>query len=178
MGAKKRKKQAKRIKKIIRKSSVDWDDIVLAGLGTLSRAAKKDKRKLFTNAVKRGIDVVEMEIPAVDRIIYEEHDKPVEGSDPVISYSPHGGGWFNVEIDGQVVERVKGEEESAARAGELLEAFAALDPEEQADRTSGIFHTGGGWYTLKINGVPVDKVRGEDKASDRMSDVEDSATAD
>lgn len=168
MGAKKKRK---RIQKMMAKGDgVTWDELVLAGIGTLAKAAKKGKKRSFIRAVDRGIKSLELDIPELDAMVYT--DSEASGTDPVISYSPHGGGWYNIEIDEVVVARVKGEEESANRAGELLEAFAELDPEDQANAETGVFHTGGGWYQLVVNGIPVDKVQGEQAANERYSEIE------
>jgi hypothetical protein len=167
MGAKKKRK---RIQTLMNKGDgIVWDDLVLAGIGTLAKAAKKGKRKRFDRAVERGVKTLDLEIPELDDLVYD--DTGDVGSDPVISYSPHGGGWYNIEIDNLIVGRVKGEEEAATRAGELLEAFASLDPEER-DMETGSFHSGGGWYQLMVNGVPVDKVRGEEAANERYAEIE------
>jgi hypothetical protein len=165
------KKKRKRIKKLMAKGDgVVWDDLVLAGIGTLAEAAKKRKKKVFDKAVERGIRTLDLEIPELDDLVYDDTDDA--GSDPVISYSPHGGGWYNIEIDAVIVERIKGEEEAANRAGELLESFAALDPEEQDNVETGVFHSGGGWYRLVVNGVPVGKVQGEEAANERYAEIE------
>lgn len=167
MGAKKKRKQ---IKKIMTKGDgVTWDELVLAGIGTLAKAAKKGKKKSFDKAVDRGIKTLELDIPELEQMVYTDSGGAAE---PVISYSPHGGGWYNIEVDGVIVERIKGEEESANRAGELLEAFAGLDPDDQESTETGLIHTGGGWYDLMVNGVPIEKIRGEEAANERFADIE------
>lgn len=167
MGAKKKRR---RIKKMMAKGDgITWDELVLAGIGTLAKAAKKGKKKTFNRAVKRGIVTLDLDIPELEEMVYS--DEGAE-SEPVISYSPHGGGWYNIEVDDLIVDRVKGEEESANRAGELLEAFAELDPKDQESIETGVFHTGGGWYELKVNGVPIEKVQGEEAAQERYAEIE------
>jgi hypothetical protein len=66
---------------------------------------------------------------------------------------------------------VQGEESAAAKAGALLEAFAAQDSDtQQTDRTE-VMHVGGGWYVILIQGVPVDRVRGQEDADVRYQEI-------
>ncbi len=90
---------------------------------------------------------------------------------PVIAYRPTAGGWYDIEIEGTVVETIQGEEGAAKRAGDLLAAFAALEPEEQERMHTGIVDHGGGWYLVSIAGVPVDRVRGKETAEERFAEV-------
>lgn len=166
-----KKKQRKRIKKILREEEgLIIDDIVLAGVGTLAKAAKKDRRKIFAKAVERGQRAIELDVAALNSLIFTTDESQIR--EPVISYTPHGGGWFSIEIDGIVVERVKGETDSAARAGQLLEAYAALDGADNAG-TTGVVSTGGGWYEVTVSGVPVHKVQGRELAEQRMNEIND-----
>lgn len=168
MGAKKKRKKMEKI--MAKGDGVTWDELVLAGIGTLAKASKKGKKKSFNRAVDRGIKTLELNIPDLDEMVYA--DEGGSNAEPVISYSPHGGGWYNIDVDGVIVERIKGEEDAANRAGELLEAFAGLDPDDQLSTETGLVHTGNGWYDLKVNGVPIDKIRGEEEANERYAQIE------
>ncbi len=166
-----KRKRRKRIEKILRDGDgIVIDDIVLAGVGTLAKAAKKDRQKTFTKAVERGHRAIELDVEALNSLVFPVGESR-RASEPVISYSPHGGGWFRIEINGTVVERVKGEEASAARAGELLESYAALSGKTNPEKT-GVIPTGGGWYEIVVSGVPVDKVQGRDLADQRLAEIE------
>lgn len=170
MGSK-QKLQAKRISKMIQADDgISTSDLVLAGIGVLSKAAQKHKRKKFRYATKAGRRAVELDISALDRLIDSRVEVGSAAGEPMICYRPHGGGWFDVEVAGTVVERVHGEADSATRVGELLEAFVGA---ESGDRhETGAAHSGGGWYDIVVHGVPVEKVRGREPAEDRLAAIE------
>lgn len=174
---KKRRKVARRVDVWIHDGQVTSDELMLAGLGVMAQAAERKKKKLFKKALSRGERLLETglcTVPALrDRVDVgggdEEGDTDLPA--PVIAYRPKGGGWFSVEVGGIEVENVQGEEPAAARAAAILQAYAELDGEEQSDTTTGVEHAGGGWYTVKVRGVPVDRVRGRDEAERRIAEL-------
>jgi hypothetical protein len=154
----------KRLRKMIEDTEATWDDIVHAGIGTLAKAAKKGKKKRFGKAVKRGKKTLDLELPELESIVFAPEE--IE-----IAYAPTGNGWYEVDVNGIVVERVQGEEAAAGRAGELLQAHASLADGKQATSETGILDVGGGWYDVVVSGVPVEKVRGMEAAEERMAEV-------
>lgn len=161
----KTKKLDKKLRKAIQRDEVTLNEIVNAGIGVLVKAAEKGKRKPFRKAEKRGRKTIEAGVPALDALL-DGSDDTVD--DPVISYRHRGGGWYDIEVDEAIVDRVQGEAAAAERAGELLEGYAALEPGVQRDRRSGIFDSGGGWYEIFENGVPVVRVQGRDAAEEHV----------
>ncbi len=167
----KKKKQAKRQRKVAEKVAVWLDDtdltereLILAGIGVMAEAVDRKKKKTFKRAVKAGRRIAELggidiaaDAPATD--------------DAEISYRSKGGGWYDVAVDGVTVDSVKGEEEAAARAADLFSKYAALDPEDQADKATELRHSGGGWYDIVVRGVPVDRVRGRESAEERFAAI-------
>ena len=161
----KKKRQRKKIKKwILTDQGVSFDDIIHAGVSVLSDAAASGKKKKFKKAVKKGQGVVARDLPGLTELLYPEDDEPV------IAYSHSGGGWYEVDVHGYVVDKVQGEEAAASRAGELLEQFASIEANEVSGDT-GVKHTGGGWYQVLVHGVPVDTVQGEDAATERYEEI-------
>lgn len=162
----KKKKQRKKITKWIEADDgIEFDDLVYAGLGVLAASAKKGKKRKFKKARKRGRKLVAREIGALTQMLAPDEE-------PLISYTHHGGGWFGVEVDGFVVDRIQGEEEAAIRAGELLEAYAALDLADRDPDRTGLYDNGGGWYGIYVNGVPIDNVQGREEAELRFEEIE------
>lgn len=167
----KQKLQAKKISKMIQADDgISTSDLVLAGIGVLSKAAHKDKRKKFQHATKAGRRAVELDISALDRLIDSRVEVGSAAGEPMICYRSHGGGWYDIAVADTVVERVHGEADSATRVGELLEAFAGAESGD--GQQTGAAHAGGGWYDIVVNGVPVEKVRGREPAEDRMAAIE------
>ncbi len=173
MGKKKKKKTkklAKRMHKIIDKADVSFDDVVHAGVDVLVKAAKNKDHRSFVKATKRGEKATRAGIrPLADLL---EAPSGIEIDDPVISYTHRAGGWYDVDVDGVIVDRVQGETTAAARAGELLESFAELDPKAQKARRTGVYPSGGGWYEIFQNGVPTVRVQGEEKATEQLAELQ------
>lgn len=172
MGKKERKKLARRVDGAITQRGISVEDLIYAGLGSLAKAEKKGKKKVFTRLGELGQKVVAIGMPATVELIETAQPVPSESyRNPMIAYRPNGGGWYNVEVGDHVVATVQGEEEAAQRAGRLLAEFAALDLEEQEGRVTGIRDQGGGWYTVQVEGVPLDRVRGRAAAERMLEDV-------
>ena len=165
--AKKRKQLLKRIEKTIDKGDgVSYDDLAVVGLGVLVDSAKDKKSKRFWKTHKRGTKAAAMGFPVIDSIFAMEEETDLV--EPVISYRHQGGGWYDIEVGGSVVDRVQGETDAAERAGELLEQAAAMDGAIE----DGVSHSGGGWYELVVGGVPVERVQGQEAAETAMERIE------
>ena len=172
----------KRVERFVDRHDVTYDDLAMAGVGVLATTlpGKKHKRvakratKSFDKLVDRGRRL------APDGLAPQPETADVEGSpassaekssaasaEPVISYQSNGGGWYTIQVDGIEVDRVKGEGPAADRAGELLAKYAALEPSVQRASETALTHSGGGWYDVVVNGVPVDRMRGRDAVNER-----------
>ena len=161
----KKKRQRKKIEKwVSSEDPVTFDDIVHAGVAALGEAAGSGKKKKFRKAVERGQKIAGLDLPGLTELLYPEDEEPV------IAYSHSGGGWYEVDVHGYVVDKVQGEEAAASRAGELLEQYASLEANEVSADT-GVKHTGGGWYQILVHGVPVDTVQGEEAAAQRYEEI-------
>ena len=136
----------------------------------LGKAASKGKKKRFKKAMSRGENLATAGIGSLDRLLAPEVEEPV------ISYAHSGGGWFTVDIGGVIVDTVQGEEAAAARAGELLEEYAALD--NQDPTRYGIYESGGGWYEIVVHGVPVARIQGQEEAEEFFAGLEDASQPD
>lgn len=90
---------------------------------------------------------------------------------PKIEAVATGNGWYDIVVRGVVVGKVHGEEEAAERVGKLIEEDAALTSAERATGAEAV-KGGGGWYTIKLNGLAVDKVQGEQAAEVRVAALE------
>lgn len=165
---KRRQKVAKRIDNWLEESGLTEEELVLAGLGVMARAVEKQQRKLFDKAMRTGRKIADLGLEHLGA--GAAGVQPL--ANPVIAYRPHGGGWYAVEVDDVLVDRVQGEEAAAARAAELFQAYASLDAEQQASRTTAMVHAGGGWYDVLVKGVPVDKVRGRVAAEERFAEIQ------
>ncbi len=163
---KRRQKVARKIDSWLEESELTEEELMLAGLGVMARAVEKKQRKLFDRAMRTGRKIADLGLEQLSS------DQEQPDPSPVIAYRPHGGGWYAVEIDDVLVERVHGEEAAAARAAQLFQAYASLDADEQAKRTTAMVHTGGGWYDVIVNGVPVEKVRGREAAEERFAEIQ------
>lgn len=82
-----------------------------------------------------------------------------------------GNGWYEVVVRGVVVGKVHGEEDAAERVGKLIEEDAALTSAEREAGPEAV-KGGGGWYTITLNGLVVDKVQGEQLAEVRVAALE------
>jgi polyhydroxyalkanoate synthesis regulator phasin len=92
---------------------------------------------------------------------------------PPIDARSTGGGWYEIRVHGLVVDRVRGEEEAAARVEQLrAQDFSTTAPETQTITIDG---TGGGWYEVRVDGIVVDKVQGRRAAEAAMSRIEQEA---
>lgn len=174
MGKKKKKtrKLAKKVDAAIRDKGISRADIMHAGLGVLASAVEKGKKKRFRNARLQGRALAKVGTPVTTEIVSEaSQDDTTTRDGPVIGYRPNGGGWYDVEVGSTVVARVQGEEEAASRAGQLLERFAGLDASDQASGPTGVREQGGGWYTIQVEGVPLERVRGRDAAEEAIAKI-------
>ena len=79
-----------------------------------------------------------------------------------------GNGWYDVVVRGVVVGKVHGEEAAAERVGRLIQEDAALTSAERGAGPEAV-QGGGGWYTIKLNGLVVDKVQGAQLAEVRLA---------
>lgn len=170
-----RQKIARKVDKWINESDLSEEELILAGLGVMARAVESGKKKLFKKALSAGRKIADLGVVSMADSPGSANGSS-DSSEPVIAYGPLGGGWYSVDVDGVVVERVQGEETAAKKAAELLTAYAALDPEEQANTDTSMTHSGGGWYDLKVRGVPVARVRGKEAAEERMIEIVGAAT--
>lgn len=169
---------SKRVDRFVEANDVTYDELAMAGIGYLGTKlpGKKHKNaKKQTKKVRRKFDeLVEWgerlapESVAVTASALAADEALADAPEPVISYQPHGGGWFAIEIDGVLVERVQGEDNAAQTAGALLAAYAALEADEQSDGSTSVTHTGGGWYEVVVRGVPIDRIRGKDAVTERF----------
>lgn len=166
---KKRRKMIRRMEKWIDGESWTADEVLAAGLATLAGAAKNKDKKRFTRSVKQGRKLMDHFFGFDDSADAGSRDG-ASPAEPVISYSPVGGGWYSVAIDGVEVDKLKGETRAAERAGELLEAYASTEPSTTNGGTE-VTHSGGGWYDVTVNGVPVGRYRGRDSVPDRFADL-------
>jgi len=169
----KKKKLAKRVSKMLKKDDgITQEDVWNAGLGVLADSATAGKSKIFNKARKRGIALAGLGIDGLsavrDRLVLEGDDSH---ADPSISYQAHGGGWYNLTVDGIIVDRIQGEVAAAERASELLESFTAQETAKRAVTRSGIFHNGGGWYEIVTNGVPIHLIKGKEAAEEKSAEI-------
>lgn len=79
-----------------------------------------------------------------------------------------GNGWYDIVVRGVAVGKVHGEEEAAERVGRLIQEDAALTSAEREAGPEAV-KGGGGWYTIKLNGLVVDKVQGAQLAEVRLA---------
>lgn len=169
---KKRAKVASKVDRWVAEAQLSEEELIMAGLGVMAKAVEQGQKKLFDRAMKAGRRLADLGLPSLDtpRSNRKEATRDATASnpsEPVISYQHNGGGWYSVEVSGIEVDRLQGEQPAAERAGELLAAYAGQDAAGQTSRTTGITHIGGGWYEVKVAGVPVDRVRGKDSVEER-----------
>lgn len=170
----------KRVERFIDKSEVSYDDLAMAGVGLLATTLpdKKNKKqakkaaKAFNKLVKRGRrlapeSLAQQPDPASDLERAEAEATSATSTEPVISYQAHDAGWFTIHVDDIEVDRVLGEQAAAERAGELIDRYAAFEPGNQHAGDTALTHTGGGWYVVIVNGVPIDRMRGRDATHER-----------
>jgi len=101
-----------------------------------------------------------------------KHERAIEAeSQPEVMAVETGNGWYNVIVYGRVVGKVHGEEEAVEEVSRLQKENAALT---DADRSSGVQAEkgGGGWFTIKLNGLTVDKVQGKEAAETEVARLE------
>lgn len=183
-----RAKLAKRVERFAEANDVTYDQLAMAGLGFLATKLPGKKQKKAERTTKRVAgefrDLVrwgERIAPEVEsdsavdepETVAEVDDVATDAPEPVISYQPRDEDWYAIEIDGVHVDLVQGEQAAAQLAGELLANYAALEPERQRESTTSIVHTGGGWYEVIVQGVPVDRVRGKQVVTDRFGHILD-----
>ena len=92
-------------------------------------------------------------------------------STPAVEAVATGNGWYEIRVRGVAVDKVRGEEAAAEKVSTLLEQDAALtngQREAGAEAVKG----GGGWYTVKFDGLTVDKVQGQEAAEARVAELE------
>ncbi len=181
----------KRVERFVDKREVSYDDLAMAGVGLLATTLpdKKQKKqakkaaKAFDKLVKRGRRLApEGLAPEPEPAPHPESAEPepepqvkqaeteatsATSTEPVISYQAHDDGWYTIQVDDIEVDRVQGEEAAAERAGELLAKYAALELGDQRSGETALTHTGGGWYVVIVNGVPIDRMRGRDATHER-----------
>lgn len=164
------KKSAKKAEKWVKAGKVELRDVVLAGFGTLAAAAAGDKKKL-KKAVGRGAGLLDRDRDALTELYTVAVSTTPADTGPTISYDAAGGGWYDVMVNDVPVSRVRGEVAAAEKAGTLFARYAQLDPDDQESRATAIAHRGGGWYDVVVEGVPIDTVRGEEEARERLNEI-------
>ena len=169
---KKRAKVASKVDRWVAEAQLSEEELIMAGLGVMAKAVEQGQKKLFNRAMKAGRRLADLGLPSLDTAGANRQKAASDAdtsssSEPVISYQHHGGGWYSVEVAGIEIDRLQGEQPAAERAGELLAAYARQDAADQKSRETAIAHVGGGWYEVKVAGVPVDRVRGKDRVEDR-----------
>lgn len=173
---KKRAKVASKVDRWVAEAQLSEEELIMAGLGVMAKAVEQGQKKLFNRAIKAGRRLADLGIPSLDTPGSQREeatpDAPTSSlSEPVISYQHNGGGWYSVKVAGIEVDRLQGEQPAAERAGELLAAYAGQDAADQKSRETGITHVGGGWYEVRVAGVPVDRVRGKDRVVERYGQL-------
>lgn len=173
---KKRAKVAAKVDRWVAEAELSEEELIMAGLGVMAKAVEQGQKKLFNRAMKAGRRLADFGLPSLDAPATDRQGSASDAttsnlSEPVISYQHNGGGWYTVEVAGIEVDRVQGEQPAAERARELLAAYAGQDGKHQTNRTTGINHVGGGWYEVKVAGVPVDRVRGKDSVEERYGQL-------
>jgi poly(hydroxyalkanoate) granule-associated protein len=101
-----------------------------------------------------------------------KHERAIEAeSQPEVMAVETGNGWYNIIVYGRVVGKVHGEEEAVEEVSRLQKENAVLT---DAERSSGVQAEkgGGGWYTIKLNGLTVDKVQGKEAADTEVARLE------
>ena len=169
---KKRAKIASKVDRWVADAELSEDELIMAGLGVMAKAVEQGQKKLFDRAMKAGRRLADLGLPSLDTAGANREETASNAtttnlSQPVISYQHNGGGWYTVEVAGIEVDRIQGEQPAAERAGELLAAYAGQDAADQKSRETAVTHVGGGWYEVKVAGVPVDRVRGKDSVEER-----------
>ena len=173
---KKRAKVASKVDRWVADAQLSEEELIMAGLGVMAKAVEQGQKKLFNRAMKAGRRLADLGLPSLDTAGPNRQEPASDGdtsnlSEPVISYQHNGGGWYTVEVAGIEIDRLQGEQPAAERAGELLAAYAREDSADQKSRATGITHVGGGWYEVKVSGVPVDRVRGKDRVMERYGQL-------
>lgn len=163
---KRRARVASKVDRWVAEAQLSEEELIMAGLGVMAKAVEQGQKKLFDRAMKAGRRLADLGLPSLDTSASNREEATPDAttsnrSEPVISYQHNGGGWYTVEVAGIEVDRLQGEQPAAERAGELLAAYAGQDAADQKSRATGISHVGGGWYEVKVAGVPVDRVRGK-----------------
>lgn len=152
-------------------NEISEEDLLLAGLGVAAQSVRAGKRKTFKKAHKVGRRIAKAGT-ILDALRPGVTAAPAPSpSEPVISYEHSGGGWYSVQVSGVEVDRIQGEQSAAERAGILLAAYASQDAGSQDVGKTGISHVGGGWYEVKVAGVPVDRIRGRDAVEERYGEL-------
>lgn len=180
---------AQRVERFVDEREVTYDDLAMAGVGLLAttlpdKKHKKQAKKAansFDKLVKRGRRLAPEGLaqpsesaPEPDPAEPEPQVQPAEtdaasetSTEPVISYQPHDEGWYTIEVDDIEVDRVQGEEAAVERARELVARYKARTSSDQGSGETALTHSGGGWYVVTVNGVPIDRMRGRDATHKR-----------
>jgi poly(hydroxyalkanoate) granule-associated protein len=132
--------------------------VALQGLGIPTRDEIAALRQ-SVQQLSKNLDALKHE-----RAIATESATPIEAV-------ATGNGWYEVRVRGVVVDKVHGEEEAAEKVGRLLEEDAALTSAQREAGAEAV-KGGGGWYTITLNGLAVDKVQGQEAAEARVAALE------
>lgn len=170
VGKKVSKKTAKKAEKWVDSGKVTLPDVVLAGLGVVAKAADGSKKTL-RKTVTRGEELLDRDRDSLTELYALAVSTTPIDAGPVIAYAPAGGGWYDVTINEVPVTRVRGEVAAAEKAGSLFARYAQLDPDDQSSRQTAVVKRGGGWYDVVVEGVPIDRVRGEEEAQERLEQI-------
>lgn len=170
MGKKVSKSAAKKAEKWVDTGKVTLTDVVIAGFGVLATAADQGKKHL-RKEIARGEKLLDRDRDRLTELYALAVSTTPIDAGPVIAYESAGGGWYDVTINDVPVARVRGEVAAAEKAGKLFASYAQLDPDDQASRQTGVFKRGGGWYDVVVEGVPIDRVRGEEEARERLEQL-------
>ncbi len=90
---------------------------------------------------------------------------------PEVTARATGNGWYEIAVHEVAVEKVHGEEEAVERVAALQRENSTLTADERAAGVEAV-KGGGGWYQIKLNGLVVEKVQGQEAADAAVARLE------